>query len=190
MPYQDTSIRFPPVTVSSKLSSKMLRKTPTSTDWIQQSYIEMIQDISYVPCHYFISSEKQVAIDETRATLDVCGAQLPVPDDKYDSCLEKSSIMSDEDDSDYNTITTTSTDYNRRNNMYRYYKEQELIRSIDEEVHSSSLRHIVPVNILDIKEQQTKPKKNRLQVVKKLIKKMRITAEKPFMTIDNHFINK
>lgn len=53
----NASIRFPPGTVSSKLSSRMLKKPPSPKDWMHQTYMEMIQDVSYATGHYYESTE-------------------------------------------------------------------------------------------------------------------------------------
>ncbi|CEP14348.1 hypothetical protein [Parasitella parasitica] len=51
------SIHFPLSTISSKLSSKLLKKPPSPIDWMHQSYMELIQDMSFVTIHYYESKD-------------------------------------------------------------------------------------------------------------------------------------
>lgn len=56
------SVRFPPGTITSKLSSKMLKQPPSSKDWMHQTYMQMIQDVSYVTSHYYESPENGTSL--------------------------------------------------------------------------------------------------------------------------------
>ncbi|KAL9551386.1 hypothetical protein PS6_005029 [Mucor atramentarius] len=254
----NNSIQFPPSTVSSKLSSKLLKKPPSPIDWVHQSYMEMIQDVSYTTSHYYESTENGYSILEAsvpesttqqpqtetldfnsrssnqqykRATHSITpplSLQRLFDSKKYQrsrlkQAQEEEDVSStededDNDDDEFNTITTSSTDCNRKNNIYRFYREQQsLARPIDEldgedpamykvmtphssnygsgfaSEHSESSIHITPSSsppppqqVKLVNEQQQIPKK-KLKIIGKLITKMRIAAEKPFWSIDNHF---
>ncbi|KAK4520038.1 uncharacterized protein ATC70_008166 [Mucor velutinosus] len=267
-------IQFPPNTVSSKLSSKLLKKPPSPIDWVHQSYMEMIQDVSYTTSHYYESNENGSGIleasvpelarkqqpDEThylnsssstdqqykRAAHSItpplslqrlfdskstspppCSADhqksrlKQVQEEEEDlSFTDGEDDDDDDDDDEFNTITTSSTDCNRKNNIYRFYREQKsLARPIDElddedpaiykvmtphssnygsgfaSDHSQSSIQITPsssppppqqIKLVNQQQQQQIPKK-KLKIIGKLITKMRIAAEKPFWSIDNHF---
>lgn len=263
-------IQFPPGTVSSKLSSKLLKKPPSPIDWVHQSYMEMIQDVSYTTSHYYESKDNGSSILEasvpestkhdgkqdktnnlnssssnnceslqpsataaTTATPPISLQRLfdststPQPPssseyqkDRLKQVQEEENTTTDDDDDDddeFNTITTSSTDCSRKNNIYRFYKEQQsLARPIDElededssifkvmtphdsnygsgftsdnssaSIHintSSSPAHEIKL----VNQQQQQIPKKKLKIIGKLITKMRIAAEKPFWSIDNHF---
>ncbi|CAO3614057.1 unnamed protein product [Mucor fragilis] len=270
----NNSIQFPPGTVSSKLSSKLLKKPPSPIDWVHQSYMEMIQDVSYTTSHYYESNENGSGILEASVPES---ARKQLPDETYDSSSgnsssdqqyktathsttpplslqrlfdskstspppysteyqknrlnqvqeeeENLSSTDDEDENDddeFNTITTSSTDCNRRNNLYRFYREQQnLAKPIDElddedpamykvmtphssnygsgfaSDHSQSSIQITPSpspplaqqikSVNQQQQQQQQIPKKKLKIIGKLITKMRIAAEKPFWSIDNHF---
>jgi hypothetical protein len=265
------SIQFPPGTVSSKLSSKLLKKPPSPIDWVHQSYMEMIQDVSYTTSHYYESKDNGSSImeasvpeltkhdrkqDETNnlnnssssscefSQQSATAASTTTPPlslqrlfdststplssssseyqkDRLKQVQEEENATTDDDDDDddeFNTITTSSTDCNRKNNIYRFYKEQQsLARPIDElededsnickiitphnsnygsgfaSDNSSSSIHIHTssscsheIKLVNQQQQQQIPKK-KLKIIGKLITKMRIAAEKPFWSIDNHF---
>lgn len=239
MSYHDNSIRFPPGTISSKLDSKLLKKPPSPIDWIHQSYLEMIQDVSYDTSHYYeslkgrtepIKPGSTVVIDlgKIQSSSTLHHQQLGVEATKTPSIQEEEKDTrskenyDDDDDSEYcNTNTTTSTDYNRKNNIYRYYREQQNIDrpfdddepvfptttlrimtpyssssiapSMIEESHnlnlnsSNSSKSSVVTGEEDIKLPNQQPYKKKFKMIGNLITKMRITAEKPFWSIDNHF---
>lgn len=266
------SIQFPPGTVSSKLSSKLLKKPPSPIDWVHQSYMEMIQDVSYTTSHYYESQDNGSSIleasvpestkhdmkqDETnnlnssssnncesfqqsataaptttpplslQRLFDSTSTSPPLSSSEYQKDRlkqvqeEEGNITTDDDDDDddeFNTITTSSTDCNRKNNTYRFYKEQQsLERPIDEleDEDSNIYRVMTPhdsnygsgfasdnsstsihintpssstheIKLVNQQQQQQIPKK-KLKIIGKLITKMRIAAEKPFWSIDNHF---
>ncbi|GAN06319.1 hypothetical protein MAM1_0119c05800 [Mucor ambiguus] len=269
----NNSIQFPPGTVSSKLSSKLLKKPPSPIDWVHQSYMEMIQDVSYTTSHYYESSEngsgileasvpesaRKQQLDEThdlnsssssdqgykkashsitpplslQRLFDSKSVSPPPCSTEYQTKRlkqvreeEENLSSTDEEDGDdeFNTITTSSTDCNRKNNLYRFYREQQnLARPIDElddedpaiykvmtphssnygsgfaSDHSQSSIQITPssspplpqqiklVNQQQQQQQQQQIPKKKLKIIGKLITKMRIAAEKPFWSIDNHF---
>lgn len=264
----NNSIQFPPSTVSSKLSSKLLKKPPSPIDWVHQSYMEMIQDVSYTTSHYYEPTENGSSVLEASVpesttqqpqteTLDLNSrsssdqqykrathsitpplslqrlfdskSTSPPPcstdyqRNRLKQVQEEEDVSStededDDDDDEFNTITTSSTDCNRKNNIYRFYREQQsLARPIDEldvedpamykvmtphssnygsgfaSEHSESSIHITPSSpppppqqVKLVNQQQQIPKK-KLKIIGKLITKMRIAAEKPFWSIDNHF---
>ncbi|KAL0141098.1 hypothetical protein V8B55DRAFT_1513073 [Mucor lusitanicus] len=258
----NNSIQFPPGTVSSKLSSKLLKKPPSPIDWVHQSYMEMIQDVSYTTSHYYESKENGSGILEASVpesarkqqladkTYDLNSSSSSSSDQEYkmpshsitpplslqrlfDSKStspppssteyqknrlkqvqeeEEDFSSTDEEDGDeddeLNTITTSSTDCNRKNNLYRFYREQQnLAKPIDElededpaiykvmtphssnygsgfaSDYSQSSIHITPSSSPPLPQQI----KSKLKIIGKLITKMRIAAEKPFWSIDNHF---
>jgi hypothetical protein len=226
MAYHDDSIRFPPGTVSSKLGSKLLKKPPSPIDWIHQSYLEMIQDVSYDTIHYYETPKTRSAPTITEsfkpnATVVVDLSKIRpsnmLPPTKEEEEEEEEYIGSKEDDDDTdseycNTNTTTSTDYNRKNNIYRYYKEQQSIdRPFDDDepvFPTTTLRIVTPysssITTPSMNEEQTLhsnssvmtpedtqvPSPQRYKKLRGLIRKMRLTAEKPFTSIDNHFLSK
>ncbi|KAI8380684.1 hypothetical protein BD560DRAFT_386837 [Blakeslea trispora] len=166
MTYTDTSIRFPPATVSSKLSTKMLRKVSEPVDWIQQYHLEIIQDVPYSPS------------------------------DQHSLSKDSESLHSIE--SECHTITTTSTDGNRKNNIYQFYRQQqELMRPIDEDLPPTlPIADCIQIQDTSISPHDTmcsiephhaKQKKKGLHLIKRLMTKMRDSVEKPFQSIDHRF---
>ncbi|KAI8647177.1 hypothetical protein BD408DRAFT_408719, partial [Parasitella parasitica] len=257
------SIQFPPSTISSKLSSKLLKKPPSPIDWMHQSYMELIQDISYNTTHYYEIKENGSSILEASApesrknatqqqetlysdssmnnqrsshTATTDGTATPQPSlpklfgpkstflppssseyqkDKLRQVQEEAqeTTTDDDEDNEFNTITTSSTDCNRSNNLYRLYKEQQSIaRPIDElenedsailsvaTPHTSNYSSAFPSQkanlsvyavssprpdhkIKLVNHQPQQMPKKKLKIIGKLITKMRITAEKPFWSI-------
>ncbi|GAA5800371.1 hypothetical protein EDC94DRAFT_654005 [Helicostylum pulchrum] len=238
------SIRFPPGTITSKLSSKMLRQPPCSKDWMHQTYMQMIQDVSYVTSHYYESPENGTsllgankAISNSKpsrllyetschsAIVESSRLNRPIKNssplsqfefhndsdnsERYSSDEEAMNDDDDEVDLCY-TATTSSTDCNRKNNVYRLYKEQQgLQKPFDEElettipiVQRSNSCRIAECNVTYLSSssgdssgvtQDTKAKKNKQQPNKKFTKlkrmmtKMRMAAENPFWAIDSRF---
>ncbi|KAI9364641.1 hypothetical protein BD770DRAFT_469082 [Pilaira anomala] len=162
--YSFDSIRFPPGTISSKLSNnKMMMKQPAAaTDWVHQTYMEMIQDVSYATSHYY-ESKKNIANmmdcsslvkdnlhtnkkpDEIRTKVETgtrnhCSPlsihEYHISDNNSSNNDDEEVIEEDDDESIFcQTITTSSTDCNRKNNIYRFYKEQQkLAAPIEEEI--------------------------------------------------------
>ncbi|GAA5815361.1 hypothetical protein MFLAVUS_008868 [Mucor flavus] len=164
------SIRFPPGTVTSKLSSKMLKQPPCPKDWMHQTYMQMVQDVSYVTSHYYESPENGTSLlgpnkaisnskpskllSETgchSAIIESTGLSRPI---KNSSPLSQFEFHNDSDNSErYGsdeeamnddevdlcyTATTSSTDCNRKNNIYRLYKEQQsLQKPFDDELDTT-----------------------------------------------------
>ncbi|CEP14343.1 hypothetical protein [Parasitella parasitica] len=254
------SIHFPPSTISSKLSSKLLKKPPSPTDWMHQSYMELIQDMSFVTIHYYESKDNgsnilEASVPEPRKNAIKCEESInsspsmskqqflyeTTADNEAISSLynsastslqpssskyqrdrlqeeEEQDMTTDEDDNnEFNTITTSSTDCNRRNNIYRLHKEQQNIAKTINEMEnedpaifkvatphnsnhdntfasekSDSSVCIDPLSPHDheiqlVNQQPQQIPKKRLKLIGKLITNMRITAEKPFWSIDDHF---
>ncbi|KAI8087257.1 hypothetical protein BDF21DRAFT_396940 [Thamnidium elegans] len=249
------SIRFPPGTITSKLSSKMLKQPPCSKDWMHQTYMQMIQDVSYVTSHYYESPENGTSLLGSEANKVISNSKpsrLLSETDYHSAIVESTTRMnrsikncsplsqfefhndSDEDHSSERyssddeepmnddddevdlcyTATTSSTDCNRKNNIYRLYREQQsLQKPFDEElettipiVQRSNSCRIAEYNapylsntstsgdsISSCVTQDTKAKKNKQQPNKKFTKfkrmmtKMRMAAENPFWAIDNRF---
>jgi hypothetical protein len=235
-----SSIHFPPGTISSKLSSRMSKKPPSPKDWMHQTYMQMIQDVSYATNHYYESTENGNSL--LHGTNKVCPDQQQ-PETQY--CYKKSATVDDDDrisnnssplpytsrkgkerddsesyssedeeSEDCNTYTTASTDYNRKNNIFRFYREQQnLANPIDEEssvikvatpytssYYSSNESNIdddnssnsngsmvtqeIDINVNTSKKQQ---RKKKFKLLKHMMTKMKLAAEKPFWAIDSHF---
>lgn len=220
-----SSIRFPPGTITSKLSSKLLKKPPSPKDWMHQTYMQMVQDVSYATSHYYesnkngtgllinapesntqaVTSEAQSATLDTIMNLPNKSSPLSLYVHHNNDSDEDSNNDEDDQSSFCHTYTTSSTDCNRKNNIYRFYKEQQsLERPIEEEgiikivtpynsncnqecdsqtsfvdSTSSALNVIVTQDIV----QQNK----RFKKFKRIMTKMRMAAEKPFWAIDSRF---
>lgn len=192
-----SSIKFPPGTITPKLSRKFLKQTPSHNDWMHQTYTQMIQDVHYATTHYYetkgngtgsmlgdspINQKSTAPGSNNRATnsLETIEESAIYPDislcigsnDYRDAIkgVKSANITSnclspennhnengshhngseaingnstDEDDDEpesddqsvfCNTFTTSSTDCNKRNNIFRFYREQQnLQRPMDEE---------------------------------------------------------
>ncbi|KAI7901866.1 uncharacterized protein BX663DRAFT_487149 [Cokeromyces recurvatus] len=177
----DITIDFPPSTLSSKLSSKLLKKPPSPVDWIQQSYMEMIQDASFATGYHHESLMNKNSLDllvnlkhipymshnkmnNDNKKLNTCinnnnpthhtqqpdfqcekfsgRATSSIYTDKTNTnnnitslsshdistteiCTSNNDNDTDTDTDICNTFTTSSTDCNRMNNVFRIYKEQQ-----------------------------------------------------------------
>ncbi|CAO3624357.1 unnamed protein product [Mucor hiemalis] len=253
-----STMNFPPGTFTSKLSSKKLKKPPSPKDWMHQTYLQMIQDVSYVTSHYYESTEngnhllfgnkncqdrnetpspkKNATVHDTKVDtpptpppkdcylVPAKGKEKEIPeiqsseDDEYDE--------EDEDDSQcYNSFTTSSTDCNRKNNIYRFYREQQSLQTDPIMEESSVIRVATPYssgsncNISTISNNESystsisgqselgqdqqlsddcastvtqlqherKSKKKKFKLLKNMMTKMKMAAEKPFWAIDSHF---
>ncbi|KAI9487082.1 MAG: hypothetical protein EXX96DRAFT_551747 [Benjaminiella poitrasii] len=175
-------INFPACNNTSKLSSNLLKKPPTPVNWIQQTYMEMIQDVSYVTECYHKSSgscpslsvnikrvssnsryvqnkaannvlvinnrqQQEIQNHETRIkhtassiyTNDSTSLSL-YQQQRYDSNHENNKNANldtkefeafnmkddNEDNSEvFNTITTSSTECNRKYNIFTIYREHQ-----------------------------------------------------------------
>lgn len=199
------SIHFPPGTFTSKLSSQKLKNAPNSNDWMHQTYMEMVQDVSYATSHYYESNENgtglliNVSEPNTEAprssvTMDAIlnSPKKSSPLSMYEFHDTNSSILEDNDsitEDECQTYTTSSTDDNRRNNIYRLYREQQNIdRPIEEEEITTPIQTITecdshPLEITTIVVTQT----SKYKKFKRIMTKMRMAAERPFWAIDSHF---
>lgn len=264
-----STMNFPPGTISSKLSSKKLRKPPSPKDWMHQTYLQMIQDVSYVTSHYYESTENgnhllfgnkvchdnnETHCPKKNATLHETVSNLPPtppPKDCYSSPpviakgkeKELPELQSgeddgydEEDDDDsqseyYNSFTTSSTDCNRKNNIYRFYREQQSLQADPIMEESSVIRVATPYSnrsnnnvsrnssssnddagsyssSISISSSELgqdrqrsddcastvtqsphghKSKKKKFKLLKNMMTKMKMAAEKPFWAIDSHF---
>lgn len=188
-----SSIQFPPGTITSKLSSKMLKNVPESNDWMHQTYMEMVQDVSYATSHYYESNENGTGLlinvsEPNRESPIVIkhNNHSPLKKSSPLSMYEYHDDSSTEDDDECQTYTTSSTDQNRRNNIYRLYREQQNIdKPIEEEIT------IVKLTECDSQEQVspnvTQITTSKYKKFKRIMTKMRMAAEKPFWAIDSHF---
>ncbi|KAG2204563.1 hypothetical protein INT47_012622 [Mucor saturninus] len=188
-----SSIQFPPGTITSKLSSKMLKNTPISNDWMHQTYMQMVQDVSYATSHYYESNENGTGLlinvsepnrEANSSTLETIIKNSPPKKSSPLSMYEYHDDSSTEDDDECQTYTTSSTDQNRRNNIYRLYREQQNIdKPIEEE--------ITIVKLAECDSQEVSPNvtqtTSKYKKFKRIMTKMRMAAEKPFWAIDSHF---
>lgn len=188
------SIQFP--SNSSKLQSSSLKKPPKPIDWIQQSYIEMIEDVS------FSSPVTTPTIQEPNKTITIhlneqkAYTHFSTIHEEEDNCCDHDSgkllVTEDDDISECGyTYTTSSTDYNRKNNVFQFYKEQQQLNKvcpIDEEL-TTFHPHPQEEEVRIIQPAETKKKyKTKFKMIGRLItEKMKLTAEKPFWSIDNRF---
>ena len=193
------SISFPPGTISSKLSSKKLKRPPSPKDWMHQTYLQMIQDVSYATSHYYESKDNgnQLLFGGpnkvgpcTETPKEVVKTQTLI---QYDS---------DSSDDNFNTFSTTSTDCNRRNNIYNLYRAQpvgeedaaSIIRvatpdnsSVDQKSVVNSLNSNSSSSNTNKEDAKQHGRKKKFKLFKNMVTKMRVTAENPFWVIDRHF---
>lgn len=148
------------------MSIKRLRKPSC---WKQKYYIDMIEDIL---CPYY-ESTKSLEINRVQPldpppTIAIEQEQAATRSIQNDSPADNGSGYC-------NTFSTSSTDYNRAINVLRFYKEHQ---------QQQQQQNTTATTVPDTGDKPVKRKKFRFC---SLFKKMRLTAEKPFWSIDRYF---
>jgi hypothetical protein len=196
-----SSIRRAPGSFTPQLRNRHLKKPPSPIDWVEQSYIELIQDVSIMTMNYYETRINQNASLHDAASTSHHDETLSILQSLHDGIetLDCPSVDGDDDDDDY---TTASSVYDLRRDLYQFYRDQtneEPISKMSELslITTESAGYISPddvsiittdINVQCIQRKgQYVPAQRKKKIFSRMIERMKLAAEKPFWSIESHF---
>lgn len=155
------SIGFYALHYQSKLNNTRL---PCSTDWINQEYKQLTQDVSYMTTHYYSQ------------TNTIAPSTLLIPKKENDQPIPFKSTSESEEESECFTLSSCCSD---PIDLYELYNQE--LMTYDPQKESF---------VKDNRKEGSRGGRERMSRMKRLremMSKFRLAAEKPFVSIDHHF---
>ncbi|KAG1049821.1 hypothetical protein G6F43_007875 [Rhizopus delemar] len=155
------SIGFYALHYPSKLNNTRL---PCSTDWINQEYIQLTQDVSYMTTHYY------------SPTNTIAPSTLLIPKKENESPVVFKRTRESEEESACFTLSSCGSD---RIDLYELYNQE--LMSYDPQQES-----VVKDNRKE-GDRGGQERRSRRKKWREMMSKFRLAAERPFVSIDHHF---